>query len=182
MKNRKNDLHVRPGHARRLSRDAQQSSHFLSCVVVATRKTGHTDYGRGAGRTSSNRSSFGRGRFARTARGLTGPGRRVVVKARVLRHGGASLRSAPLAKHIAYLRREGVSHDQTEGFLFGRDSDRIDAREFTEACAEDRRQLRFTVSPEDAAQLADLRAFTRDLMAKVKSDLGTRLDWAAIDH
>jgi type IV secretory pathway VirD2 relaxase len=75
-----------------------------------------------------------------------------------------------------------VSHDQTEGHLFGRDSDRIDAHDFTEACEEDRHHFRFIVSPDDVAQLADLRALTRDLVARIESDLGTRLDWAAIDH
>jgi type IV secretory pathway VirD2 relaxase len=178
----KDDLRVRPGHARRAGRDGKQSSRFLSDVVRATRKAGHTGYGRGAGGKRSGRSSFGRGRFARTARGLTGPGRRVLVKARVVRHRGVSFRSAPLVKHIAYLRREGVSHDLTEGHLFGRDSDRIDAHDFTEACEDDRHHFRFIVSPEDAAHLADFRAFTRDLMARVERDLGTRLDWAAIDH
>src|SRR5262245_36438378 len=40
----------------------------------------------------------------------------------------------------------------------------------------------FIVSPEDAAQLNDLRTFTRELMADVERDLGTRLDWVATDH
>jgi len=30
--------------------------------------------------------------------------------------------------------------------------------------------------------MADLRAFTRELMADAESDLGTRLDWVAVDH
>ena len=30
--------------------------------------------------------------------------------------------------------------------------------------------------------MADLRAFTRELMADVERDLGTRLDWVAVDH
>ena len=30
--------------------------------------------------------------------------------------------------------------------------------------------------------LEDLRAFTRDLMARAERDLGTRLDWVAVDH
>jgi type IV secretory pathway VirD2 relaxase len=42
-----------------------------------------------------------------------------------------------------------------EGYLFGRDSDPIDAHDFTEACEENQHHFRFIVSPEDAAQLAD---------------------------
>ena len=30
--------------------------------------------------------------------------------------------------------------------------------------------------------MADLRAFTRELMTDVERDLGTRLDWVAVDH
>jgi hypothetical protein len=41
---------------------------------------------------------------------------------------------------------------------------------------------RFIVSPEDAAEMEDLRAFTRDLVKQMEHDLGTRLDWVALDH
>ena len=37
-------------------------------------------------------------------------------------------------------------------------------------------------APEDAAQLEDLRSYTRRLMSRVEADLGTRLDWLAVDH
>ena len=30
--------------------------------------------------------------------------------------------------------------------------------------------------------MTDLRAFTRDLMANAERDLGTRLDWVAVNH
>ena len=63
-----------------------------------------------------------------------------------------------------------------------RASEAADERAFAERCEDDRHHFRFIVSPEDAAQLADLRTFTRELMADVERDLGTRLDWVAIDH
>eukprot|EP01031_Cornospumella_fuschlensis_P045401 gene45401-55552_t len=47
---------------------------------------------------------------------------------------------------------------------------------------EDRHQFRFIVSPEDAEQLDDLRIYTRHLMARMEAELGTRLDWVAVDH
>jgi type IV secretory pathway VirD2 relaxase len=46
----------------------------------------------------------------------------------------------------------------------------------------DRHQFRFIVSPDDAVEIADLKPFTRQLMAQMERDLGTRLDWVAIDH
>src|SRR5437870_1184575 len=34
----------------------------------------------------------------------------------------------------------------------------------------------------DAAELSDLKTFTRELMAQAQRDLATRLDWVAVDH
>lgn len=45
----------------------------------------------------------------------------------------------------------------------------------------DRHHFRFIVSPDDA-ELSDLKTFTRDLMAQAQRDLGSRLDWVAVDH
>jgi type IV secretory pathway VirD2 relaxase len=42
--------------------------------------------------------------------------------------------------------------------------------------------FRIIVSPEDAAELTDLREYTRDLVRQMETDLGTRLDWVAVDH
>src|SRR5229473_1699510 len=47
---------------------------------------------------------------------------------------------------------------------------------------DDRHQFRFIVSSEDGAELSDLRATTRDLMQQMEADLGTKLDWIAVDH
>ena len=45
-----------------------------------------------------------------------------------------------------------------------------------------RHQFRFIIAPEDAAELGDLRGFTRNLMERMSGDLGTPLDWVAVDH
>src|ERR1700680_747979 len=50
------------------------------------------------------------------------------------------------------------------------------------AVRDDRHYFRFIVSPEDAVELESLRTFTRELMADAERDLGTRLDWVAVDH
>src|SRR5205085_6606094 len=55
-------------------------------------------------------------------------------------------------------------------------------RAFAERSKDDRHHFRFIVSPQDAEQLSDLRAFTRDLMAQAERDLGTKLDWIGVDH
>jgi type IV secretory pathway VirD2 relaxase len=101
---------------------------------------------------------------------------------RVVRHRGQRFRSAPLSRHIAYLRREGVTRDGSDARMFDGRSDDADALAFADRCEGDRHHFRFAVSPEDAADMTDLRAFTRELMADVEKDLGTQLDWIAVDH
>jgi type IV secretory pathway VirD2 relaxase len=108
--------------------------------------------------------------------------RRVVIKARVVRQRGVRFRSAPLAKHLSYLQRDGVTRDGAAARLFDARGDAADVSAFAERCADDRHHFRFIVSPEDAPEMADLRAFTRELMARVERDLGTRIDWVAVDH
>jgi type IV secretory pathway VirD2 relaxase len=105
-----------------------------------------------------------------------------VMKARVVRHQGARFRSAPLPKHMAYLKREGVTRDGEDARMFDATSDTADERAFAERCEDDRHHFRFIISPEDGAELGDLKTFTRELMHDVEKDLGTRLDWVAVDH
>ncbi|WP_430642284.1 relaxase/mobilization nuclease domain-containing protein [Bradyrhizobium jicamae] len=66
--------------------------------------------------------------------------------------------------------------------MFDVTSDAADERAFAERCKDDRHHFRFIISPEDAAELGDLRLFTRELMSDVARDLGTKLDWIAVDH
>src|SRR3546814_4454811 len=40
----------------------------------------------------------------------------------------------------------------------------------------------FIVSPEDGEQYDVLKPLTRRLMAQMEQDLGTKLDWVAVDH
>ena len=100
----------------------------------------------------------------------------------MVRHRGHQFRSAPITKHITYLKRDGVTRDGADARLFDAQSDAVDERAFAERCEDDRHHFRFIVSPEDASQMHDLRAFTRELVADVERDLGTKLDWVAVDH
>lgn len=43
-------------------------------------------------------------------------------------------------------------------------------------------QFRIIVSAEDGAEYDDLKPLTRRFMAQMEADLGTRLDWVAVDH
>lgn len=181
MKPRDDELRIRPGRIRDRGRVAARPKSFVGEVMRAARKAGHT--GRGFGQEKgSGGSRFGRGRSASLALSLRSPSRRVVIKARVVRHRGSRFRSAPLAKHVTYLRRDGVTRDGADARMFDARSDLADERAFTDRCEEDRHHFRFIVSPEDAAEMTDLRAFTRELVIDAEHDLGTKLDWIAVDH
>ena len=106
----------------------------------------------------------------------------MAIKARVVRHRGSRFRQAPLPKHLTYLKRDGVTRDGADARMFDAHSDRTDEQAFAERCSDDRHHFRFIVSPEDAQDMTDLRAFTRELMADAERDLGTALDWVAVDH
>jgi type IV secretory pathway VirD2 relaxase len=108
--------------------------------------------------------------------------RRVTVMARVVRHQGARFRAAPLARHIRYLERDGVTRDGRDASMFDASGDEADRDAFAARCEDDRHHFRLIVSPEDAAELGDLRRFTRDLVTDMAKDLETQLDWVAVDH
>jgi type IV secretory pathway VirD2 relaxase len=148
----------------------------------AAKRAGHIGQSFGGRGVGAARSRFGRGRRAALSLSLHSSARRVVMKARVVRHKGRLFRSAPLSKHVAYLQRDGVGRDGVDAHMFDASSDTADETAFAERCENDRHHFRFIISPEDAAELADLRGFTRELMQDAERDLDTKLDWLAIDH
>ncbi len=175
------DFRVRPGRIR--STRAGKSKSFVNQVLRAAKRAGHTAPQSGPGKpTGLGRSTFGRGRLAFSRNRLFATTRRVVVKARVARHAGRAFRSAPVSAHVAYLKREGVTRDGEKARMFDAQTDRADDAGFADRTKDDRHHFRFIVSPEDAAEMTDLRAFTRDLARQMEADLGTRLDWIAVDH
>ena len=66
--------------------------------------------------------------------------------------------------------------------MVGATEDRTDAVAFARRGQSDRHHFRLVVTPEDAAEMTDSRAFTRDLVGQMESDLSTRLDWVGIAH
>jgi type IV secretory pathway VirD2 relaxase len=182
MKTRDDEVKVRPGRIRHGHRGAKRPTSFVAEVMRAAKKAGHTGKNFRRESTGKGRSTFGRGRRAALSLSARSPSRHVVVMARIVRHHGRKFTAAPLARHAAYLKREGVTRDGQGAHLFDATSDAVDAKSFAESCADDRHHFRFIVSPEDATQMADLRSFTRELMKDAERDLGTSLGWAAVDH
>ncbi len=172
------EFRIRPGRIR--STRAQQSRPFIAQALAAAQKAGGR-VSRSGRITPGNRSRFGRGQRAsiQANRLLTGRSRIVVIKTRVVRH---TARSVPLDTHFNYLRREGVTRDGEKARMFGPESEEMDARTFAERCESDRHHFRFIVSPEDATDMADLKAHARELMGQMERDLGTKLDWVGVDH
>ena len=104
--------------------------------------------------------------------------RRVVVKLRLVR--GVS--KSAMGAHLRYIQREGVMRDGAPGQAYGPADDAAKVGDFGARCADDRHHFRLIVAPEDAAELEDLRTFTRQFMRQMEADLQTPLDWVAVDH
>jgi len=175
---RDDDFRVRPGRIR--SSKAQRAKPFVAQALAAARKAGGR-VSRSGKITSGRGPHFARGRTAsiRANRFITSRTRLCTVKALVVRH---RRERGALARHLNYLRRDGVTRDGERAKMFGPETDSADAKEFTDRCKDDRHHFRFIVSPEDAADMEDLKRFSRELMAQAEKDLGTRLDWVAVDH
>ena len=155
----------------------QRGQAFVTQILRQAGKAG------GTRRQGSHRpgARLGRGHVAaRFSGGYSATSRRVAIKARLVNLQKAGNRS--VAKHLRYIEREGVGRDGEPGQAYGPLTDRADLQAFEARGQEDRHQFRFIVSPEDAESLEALRTFTRHLMARVERDLGTRLDWVAVDH
>ena len=84
--------------------------------------------------------------------------------------------------HLRYLERDGVTKDGEKGQVYSGERDVEDGRAFLERGRDDRHQFRFIVSAENGAELYDPRQTIRDLMKQMETDLGTKLDWIAVDH
>lgn len=106
--------------------------------------------------------------------------RRVIVKARLIRLSGKGFGGAQA--HLRYIERDGTTREGGRGQLYGADADAVDRKAWLEQAKDDRHQFRFIVSAEDGADYDDLKPLTRRLMTRMEEDLGTKLDWVAVDH
>jgi type IV secretory pathway VirD2 relaxase len=174
------DFEPRLGRIRNLG--GRKARKYLGRVVAAAARAGSgtgkrnrrfdgSRIGRGAsiGRVLGSRDKYG---------GLRG--RRVAVKVRLVKLGARGLSSA--RAHLRYIQRDGVTREGSPGALYSAERDEADGKAFLERADGDRHQFRFIVSAEDGAEYPDLKPFTRRLMAQMEADLGTKLDWVAVDH
>jgi type IV secretory pathway VirD2 relaxase len=106
--------------------------------------------------------------------------RRVIIKTRLVRLAGKGVNAAHA--HLRYLERDGTTREGNRGALYDPDSDQVDGKAFLARGQGDRHQFRFIVSAEDGVEYEDLKPLTRRLMARMEEDLGTGLDWVAVDH
>ncbi|MGE3476781.1 MAG: relaxase/mobilization nuclease RlxS [Rhodospirillaceae bacterium] len=151
---------------------------FLKSMAIAVTQAG---FRRGRNKFTGVRSGRGAGAGrVLSAREAAYRARRVMVKARFVKIKGRGLGAAQA--HLRYIQRDGVTRDGQPGELYGPELDRTDGAAFLKRCEEDRHQFRFIVSAEDGDRYEDLKPFVRRVMRQMEQDLGTKLDWVAVDH
>jgi type IV secretory pathway VirD2 relaxase len=170
------------GRQKARSRKNRLARSSLGQIVAAAARAGP--------RQASGRSRFNGGRLGRGAavgRLLASRGaqrrpsdRRVIVKMRLVRLRMGGIRAARL--HLAYLQRDGVTRGGEAGRLYDKADRPVDGANFLDRASADRHQFRFIVSAEDGDQYHDLKPLVRRLMRQMEADLGTSLEWVAVDH
>jgi hypothetical protein len=154
---------------------------FIGRIKSLVRKHG------GSQLSARHRTNGGVGGSAAARLAVRAHPQRVIIKARVVRHskfatskGGAG---GAIAKHVAYLGRGGAAEDGGRGVAFNTDEELTPKSllGFRQELLEDRHHFRFIVSPEAGARL-DLKAYARELVGEIESDLGTRLQWIGMAH
>ncbi len=107
--------------------------------------------------------------------------RRVTVLTKVSWSSGPGFPSA--RAHMRYLERENTSRDGEKSVAYDAGGD-ADSGGFLERCSDDRFQYRITVAfaEPDIEELQTPDNFIRRLASEIGQDLGTRLDWIAVNH
>lgn len=126
------------------------------------------------------RGSLGRAQAWRGDAGgdLRAYARRSVIKASFSRN----RKSGAWTSHAKYLSRPGAQQEIAKGLGFDVTRDGVEIPATVRAWEKrDELMWRFIVSPEDADRL-NLRDHVRELVGQMEKDLGTKLEWVAIDH
>ncbi len=131
----------------------------------------------GTGQRPGSRLGRGHGSSIRRG-GLTPMSRRVTIKTLLVNHQRASPQS--LAKHLRYIERDGVGRDGEPGQATGR-------RPIppTSTPSRNAAPTTGTISASSSPEMArnwKTCAPTRHLMGRMEADLGTGLDWVAVNH
>jgi type IV secretory pathway VirD2 relaxase len=167
------------------TRKRGKGDRFATRIIRAANLAGGIRLGMSLARNRFHGARIGRG--AGVGRVLSAGGasavrhaRRVVVKASIVRLGARGLSRA--TAHMRYLQRDGTTREGERGGLYSGREDVADGKAFVERGAGDRHQFRFIVAPEDGSEYEDLKPLVRRLMEQAERDLGTKLDWVAVDH
>mgnify|MGYP003671266797 FL=1 len=158
--------------SKRLSKQVRAAARRLSS---GRGKSGFTGRQNGRGAAAARQLDFASRRWQ------TFRARRVSVKTHIARAGrGGGI--GTFRAHLHYIQRDGVERGGQGGDLYTREGETPEPKGFLDRSEHDRHQFRIIVSPEDGQALGDLRETTRALMDRMEHDLGTRLDWVAVDH
>lgn len=178
------DVEPRLGKIR--TRGSKRGPRYLHQVLRAVALAGGIQRNSGMPRRSTfNGSRIGRGSgvgrvLASRDRYAAYRQRRVIIKSRIVKLAGNAIKGAQA--HLRYIQRDGVTRDGQPGQLYSADLDRVDGKAFLARSDGDRHQFRFIVSAEDGVDYGDLKPLIRRLMQQMEEDLGTELDWVAVDH
>lgn len=176
------DFEPRLGRMR--AKGSKKGKKFLHRVLAAA------NLARGGAASSARRTRFDGSRIGRGSgvgrvlgsrdRYAAFRARRVIIKSRIVKLAGKGFAAA--RAHMRYVERDGTTRDGGRGQLYSAEAENVDAKTFLNKAEGDRHQFRFIVSAEDGAEYDDLKPLTRRLMARMEDDLGTKLDWVAVDH
>jgi len=169
-----------PRLGRMKTQGSRRGRKYLGQVIAAAARAGAKPGKRGSFDGSRMGRGASMGRVLGSRYGAAQQTRRAMVKVRLVKLGAKGLSAA--TAHMRYIQRDGVTRDGEPGALYSADQDRADGKDFLERAAGDRHQFRFIVSAEDGSEYTDLKPFIRRLMTQAEMDLGTRLDWVAVDH
>jgi hypothetical protein len=136
------------------SRTGRSGRTFVTRVI-----TEMSQVGRGLGRASR------RGNHAMS---------RVIIKTQLVVLASTSPRAAQT--HLRYIARDGVTPDGAPGVAYDARGENADLTAFEQRGRGDRHQFRFIIAPENAVELEDLHAFTRELMARNMAGIVERLE------
>jgi type IV secretory pathway VirD2 relaxase len=163
----RNDLEMRPRPLRRRGERQHRRKLWWTAASLASRRS------RGV-RIS---------RFARRGTDVRLNTRSYLQRSAVKVSYSRNNKSASWAAHGRYLAREGAQQKGAKGLGFDAGRDDINLPQTAKMWQEsgDLLMFRIIVSPENGTEI-DLRDHARTLMSQTECDLGTRLEWAAIDH
>jgi len=177
------DYDFKPKLGRIRSRGGKSGRTYLQRVLHSAGLAGPGYKRVGSSAFSGARTGRGAGHGVRAAlrqgSRLTGR-RRIIIKTRIVKLKGRGLGAT--RAHLQYIQREGVTREAERGHVYDATVDEANGKAFLERGEDDRHQFRFIVSPEDGVEMEDLKPFVRGLMSGMEEDLGTKLDWVAVDH